>query len=120
MASPEDLGHPKAPTDSSRPGTGIADLLPIPTSMQQVTDPERKEISNTLQEDATLSHALATDDHEHKGKAQEDHEENEVLDLGWNEPKEDIAAPLVGGLDNEELWLLVRRFNKVFSLLEPD
>jgi len=46
------------------------------------------------------------------GVAQLPHNE-EVKDLGWNEPKEDIAAPLVGGLDNETLWMLVRRFNKV-------
>jgi hypothetical protein len=35
------------------------------------------------------------------------------MDLGWNEPKEAVAKPLVGGLSNEDLWLLVRRFNKV-------
>lgn len=47
-----------------------------------------------------------------KGLAQIDHG-SEVKDLGWNEPKENIASPLVGGLNNEELWLLIRRFNKV-------
>jgi hypothetical protein len=47
-----------------------------------------------------------------KGAAQMAHGE-EVVDLGWNEPKELVAKPLVGGLGNEDLWLLVRRFNKV-------
>lgn len=60
----------------------------------------------------SLSHELATDDHEVKGLAQQDHPQ-EVLDLGWNQKKQEIAEPLVGGLDNEELWMLVRRFNKV-------
>jgi hypothetical protein len=47
-----------------------------------------------------------------RGAAQVKHDA-EVVDLGWNESKEHVAAPLVGGLSNEDLWLLVRRFNKV-------
>lgn len=94
------------------PGTGIKDLLPIPSDTQPISDPAKTETANTLMEDPSLSHALATDDHDEKGLAQQDHNE-EVMDLGWNEKKQDIPTPLVGGLDNEELWLLVRRFNKV-------
>jgi hypothetical protein len=65
----------------------------------------------------TESHALAleaaTSPTEHgQGAAQVEHGQ-EVVNLGWNEPKEHIASPLVGGLSNEDLWLLVRRFNKV-------
>ena len=40
--------------------------------------------------------------------AQEDHF-LEVKDLGWHEDEERLANPLVGGLPNEELWLLLRR-----------
>lgn len=93
------------------PGTTIKDLLPIPSDTRPVTDPAAIETSNTLAEDPSLSHALATDDHDEKGLAQLEHAE-EVLDLGWNEGKQEVAEPLVGGMDNEELWLLVRRFNK--------
>lgn len=100
-------------TGDSGPGTAIKDLLPIPSDMQPITDPARKEVANTLMEDPSLSHALATEDHDDKGRAQQLHDEEEVLDLGWNEKKQDIAAPLVGGMNNEELWLLVRRFDKV-------
>ena len=63
---------------------------------------------------ATESHALANADHDEKGAAQNGHNESEVKDLGWNENPDDVPKPLVGGLPNEELWLLVRRFNKVF------
>jgi len=45
------------------------------------------------------------------GQAQEPHEA-EVKDLGWQEPVSKIANPLVGGLPNEELWVLIRRFDK--------
>ncbi|RKU39812.1 hypothetical protein DL546_000861 [Coniochaeta pulveracea] len=64
-----------------------------------------------MSQEPTLSHALALDDHDEKGLAQQDHD-HEVLDLGWNEEKKNIPAPLVGGLQNEDLWMLVRRFNK--------
>jgi hypothetical protein len=64
----------------------------------------------------TDSHGLAAADHEQKGAAQEEHFEAEVKDLGWSESKQEIPQPLVGGIENEELWMLVRRFDKV-SLL---
>jgi hypothetical protein len=63
----------------------------------------------------TDSHALAAADHDEKGIAQlhsQYNTEAEVKDLGWNERPEKIPSPLVGGLPNEELWMLVRRFNK--------
>ena len=103
-------------TGESGPGTGLTDFLPVPTSVKPVTEPDSKETFDSLHQDATLSHALATDDHDHKGAAQQDHDNAEVQDLGWNEDKEHIARPLVGGMDNEELWLLVRRFNKVRAM----
>lgn len=93
-------------------GAAVKDLLPIPSDMQAITDPGKTEVSHTLMDNPSLSHELATDDHEEKGLAQQDHPQ-EVLDLGWNQKKQAIAEPLVGGLDNEELWMLVRRFNKV-------
>lgn len=94
-------------------GTAVKDLLPIPSDTH---DPTRTEVSHTLLDDPSISHELATDDHEIKGLAQQDHSE-EVLDLGWNQQKQEIAQPLVGGMDNEELWLLTRRFDKVCRIL---
>jgi hypothetical protein len=64
-------------------------------------------------EHPTDSHALANLDHEEKGVAQVDHGQTEVRDLGWNDHPTDVPAPLVGGLPNEELWTLIRRFNRV-------
>lgn len=101
-------------TGDSGPGTNIKDLLPIPAQDPRVTD----DATETGDHPPSLSHALATDDHAQKGHAQQDHE-REVLDLGWNEPKDEIAAPLVGGLGNEDLWLLIRRFNQVSCLSTP-
>lgn len=61
----------------------------------------------------TESHALANAEHGLKGATQIGHDEPGVKDLGWTEPAENIPKPLVGGLPNEHLWQLVRRFNKV-------
>lgn len=41
-----------------------------------------------------------------------DHDNHEVLDLGWNKDDEDETRPLVQGLENNQLWILIRRFNK--------
>lgn len=96
----------------SGPGTALKDLLPLPSDTDPVTDPYKTETSTTLKDDPTLSHALAKDDHDVKGLAQQDHD-HEVVDLGWNEKKQNIMRPLVGGMDNETLWMLIRRFDKV-------
>lgn len=99
-------------------GTGVnyQDLLPIPEKTNAVDDPYQYEKSHGLNDGKTASHALATnsatEEEYGKGLAQVDHG-LEVNDLGWNEPKQVIPSPLVGGMENEELWLLVRRFNKV-------
>jgi len=87
----------------------------------------------------TASHALATTDHEEKGAVQLDgpafagsngtelsHSRNitddtagglangeaPIADLGWHESPEAIPDPLVGGVSNEDLWTLIRRFDK--------
>jgi hypothetical protein len=65
------------------------------------------------EEHPTNSHELANADHEEKGAAQMDHGQTEVRDLGWNESPSEVPNPVVGGLSNEELWTLIRRFNKV-------
>ncbi|KAL1896314.1 hypothetical protein Sste5346_004698 [Sporothrix stenoceras] len=95
-------------------GEKIVDALPIPSTTAPVTDPNQTERANHMTDTPTLSHELAVDNHsEHeKGAAQQVHKTNEVADLGWHEKKQDIVSPLVGGLGNEELWLLTRRFNK--------
>jgi hypothetical protein len=77
----------------------------------QVDEPEIVEAAP--EEHPTDSHELANADHEEKGYAQLDHGQTEVKDLGWNESPAEVLNPLVGGLENEELWTLIRRFNKV-------
>jgi hypothetical protein len=94
-------------------GIVYKDLLPLP----EVDPTVHEGRATTLLDAPTESHALAMEAAKathptEAGAAQVPHDE-EVVDLGWNEPKELIARPLVGGLSNDDLWLLVRRFNKV-------
>lgn len=66
----------------------------------------------------TESHELAEKStaekpHEEKGHAEVEHGNTEVKNLGWNsETPDHVASPLVGGLSNEDLWVLIRRFDK--------
>ena len=90
----------------------VAEVLPTPPVSQLTGDLDKEEVHNTIHTEPTRSHSAAVQDHDEKGIAQEGHG-FEVANLGWNKKKEKIAAPLVGGLDNEELFLLLRRFNKV-------
>ncbi|KAF2745103.1 hypothetical protein M011DRAFT_447932 [Sporormia fimetaria CBS 119925] len=96
----------------STKGVVYKDLLPVP----HVTDPNDHETSTSITDTPSASHELALnaakDAHpDEKGAAQVGHKD-EIADLGWNEPKEVVENPLVGGLENEDLWVLVRRFNK--------
>ena len=91
------------------------DILPVPDNFEMVTNPEGPENPETapsLADSPTMSHALAVADHDEKGVAQESHDEV-ARDLGWHEKDEKVPDPLVGGIANEQLWLLLRRFNKV-------
>ena len=67
------------------------------------------------EEKPTVSHQLADENQpeEQQGLAQLDHGEIEVKNMGWNEDQDKIPSKVVGGLGNEELWAMVRRFNKV-------
>jgi hypothetical protein len=97
----------------------IAQPTVEPTSVEQLQEPEvapteSLPMAPKMEDSPTDSHALATADHDEKGAAQIEHTEPEVKDLGWDEKPEHIPVPLVGGLANEDLWVLVRRFNKVY------
>ena len=56
------------------------------------------------------SHALATADHDIVGAVQKNETDGEVRDMGFKTSP--VPPELVGGLNNAELWTLVRRFNK--------
>lgn len=96
LKHPPEGVRPGSSTDMTRVSTSTSSAMNTPTS--------------SAGDHATDSHALANADHDEKGAAQFNQHDG-VKDLGWNDhPKE--VPQLVGGLDNEELWTLIRRFNK--------
>ncbi|EGR47070.1 uncharacterized protein TRIREDRAFT_64916 [Trichoderma reesei QM6a] len=75
----------------------------------------------------TASHALAEesiqadDQAASKGASQLGHDDVEVKNIGWNQKAQSVPQPVVGGLRNEELWTLIRRFNQqVFEVRSID
>ena len=103
---------------AQQPSTSGSSRVNTPTSsISAITSNTPTEGHTTFASAPTDSHALAAADHEEKGAAQQVHSDVEVRDLGWSEHPQDIPMPLVGGLRNEELWLLVRRFDKVQPVL---
>ena len=77
----------------------------------------RKRITNAtrkgpLGQETSTSHVLATQDHALKGAAQQAGKEIGTTNLGWQNNAKGVDT-LVGGLDNDDLWMLIRRFNKV-------
>lgn len=79
-------------------------------SPQSITSSQSQQ--STLHDKPSDSHALAVADHDLKGAAQEAGRSADISDLGWRSQPKDVDA-LVGGLPNEELWTLIRRFDKV-------
>ncbi|KAI9781010.1 MAG: hypothetical protein M1816_002607 [Peltula sp. TS41687] len=64
----------------------------------------------SIQDEPTESHAMAVADYDDPGAAQQYHDVAEVKDLGWHEDA--VPTPLVAGLSNDQLYTLIRRFNK--------
>lgn len=64
-----------------------------------------------LAQQTTTSHQLATGNHKLQGAAQEAGKEDGTTNLGWQKNAKGVDT-LVGGISNEDLWMLIRRFNK--------
>ncbi|CAG8156598.1 unnamed protein product [Penicillium salamii] len=60
----------------------------------------------------TDSHILSQVDQDDKGLVQKAGETAEITNIGWGHPPDQIEEPLVAGLSNEDLWMLIRRFDK--------
>ncbi|CAI7610773.1 unnamed protein product [Penicillium pancosmium] len=63
-------------------------------------------------EGPTDSHVLSQVEPDEKGASQLGGDSSEIIDLGWTKPVEHIEERLIAGLSNENLWMLIRRFDK--------
>jgi hypothetical protein len=95
-------------------GVVLRDLIDDPgaqTTVHESFESTRTHQSGGVHHGSTAAHA-----HE-PGPAQTGHAEE--VDLGWDTKPEGISNPLIAGLDNEDLWTLIRRFNKVGCHFSP-
>lgn len=81
-------------------------------SLEPATGQEPEVVEVYKEDKPTASHRLVDANQDEKGVAQLEHGDVEVKNLGWNEEARNVPRPLIGGLSNEELWTLIRRFNK--------
>ncbi|KAL7813593.1 hypothetical protein V8C44DRAFT_327209 [Trichoderma aethiopicum] len=96
-----------------------------PSSLGAGSEPEIIEAYD--EQVPTASHALAEEsirtggEAASKGASQLEHDEVEVKNIGWNQKAQAVPHPVVGGLRNEELWTLIRRFNQqIFDVRSID
>lgn len=81
---------------------------------RRITTPKRPATASRqapLGQETSTSHILATQDHELQGAAQQAGKEDFTSNLGWQNNAKGVDT-LVGGIDNDDLWILIRRFNK--------
>lgn len=64
----------------------------------------------------TDSHILSQVEQDEKGLAEQAGETTTTTDIGWNQAPDDVDGQIVAGLSNEDLWMLIRRFNKACPL----
>lgn len=68
-----------------------------------------------LGQETSTSHILATQHQGTQGAVHAAGKEDFTSDLGWDKNAKGVDT-LVDGMENDELWMLIRRFNKVCSL----
>lgn len=85
-----------------------------PLLRQSNTRPVTATSKAPLGQETTTSHILATQT-KVGGAAQEAGKIPGVTNLGWQNNTKGVDQ-LVAGLDNDDLWMLVRRFNKACGM----
>ena len=81
------------------------------TPTSHTTKPITATSAAPLGQNTTTSHQLATGHHEIEGAAQRAGKTGRFTNLGWQANAVGVDT-LVGGLENDDLWTLMRRFNK--------
>ncbi|KAF7117171.1 hypothetical protein CNMCM5793_005891 [Aspergillus hiratsukae] len=84
---------------------------PISAGLDKSSHNARNQNYNLGPTDSHVLAQLQPEVEEAKGRAQKAGVTDDVTDIGWGEPDK-IEERIVTGLSNEDLWMLIRRFNK--------
>ncbi|KAJ6166862.1 hypothetical protein N7470_002309 [Penicillium chermesinum] len=79
------------------------------------TPPSSKPPSSSTKTEAkmeTESHRLSKEYHDCLLAAKKPDDPTTIADLGWHRPPAEFEEPIVAGLSNDDLWMLIRRFDR--------
>lgn len=93
----------------------MADQQETPPNDHESTAKESDKMTEKIPEGPTDSHVLSQIEPDKKGLVQQADNSADVTDLGWNDPTDHIEEPFIADLANEDLWMLIRRFDKVIQ-----
>ncbi|KAJ9480925.1 hypothetical protein VN97_g12592 [Penicillium thymicola] len=96
-------------TDKGAMPPASVDATTIKADNNLTTNPE-------IPEGPTESHVLSQVEQDEKGLSQKAGDTTELTNIGWGGSPDATEEPLVAGLSNEDLWMLIRRFDKVYAL----
>lgn len=82
---------------------------------RRITTPKQVPKQALLNQETSTSHILATQHQDVQGAVQQAGKEAFTSNLGWQKNAKGVDT-LVGGLENDDLWMLIRRFNKACFL----
>jgi len=80
--------------------------------MAAISNSKPEPIEDYEEKRPTIGHKLAHGAHKENDDAESEHTNIEQGDSGWNEEEGNVLQPLISGWSNNELWTLIRRFNK--------
>ncbi|OKL64615.1 hypothetical protein UA08_00569 [Talaromyces atroroseus] len=94
------------------PATASSGQRPDNTVENLASNDDKPETLNSELDAPTDSHALAHAELEEEGLVHKSPDDEATSDIGWQPQPHDINEPIVGGISNEDLWMLIRRLNK--------
>ncbi|PLB53206.1 hypothetical protein P170DRAFT_404134 [Aspergillus steynii IBT 23096] len=92
--------------------TGKTKPLKAPTDRSNDDEDFADQNQDIKADSPTDSHFLSQVEQDEKGLAQKAGATQDVSDVGWGQSRDEFEERIVSSLSNEDLWMLIRRFNK--------
>ena len=104
-------------SDTVKPATASSGQRPSNTIENVTNDVNKVDILKSELNAPTDSHALAHAEVEETSLIHTSPDDEATTDIGWQQQPHEFNEPIIGGIPNEDLWMLIRRFNKVGVIL---
>jgi hypothetical protein len=100
-------------SDNVTPAAASSGQRPSNTIENVTNDINKVDILKSELNAPTDSHALAHAEVEETSLIHTSPDDEATTDIGWQQQPHEFDEPIIGGIPNEDLWMLIRRFNKV-------